>query len=136
MDICNIFIVNVYNFILVNKANSHKSRALSTINVFNGCVVKYWLLSRSVIYCFLDSKRIGSNVQLYREYCSQRNAVQRDVKFAKDNYFRRKLEESKRDYGKLCNVTGMVMIDFRKVFDTCDHSILLCKLDCMGIGPD
>ena len=77
-----------------------------------------------------------SNVQIYGEYCSQRNAVQRDVKFAKDNYFRRKLEESKRDYGKLCNVTGMVMIDFRKVFDTCDHSILLCKLDCMGIGPD
>ena len=34
------------------------------------------------------------------------------------------------------HVTSMVMIDFRKAFDTCDHSILLSKLDCMGIGPD
>ena len=34
------------------------------------------------------------------------------------------------------NVTGMVMIDLQKAFDTCDHSVLLQKLDCMGIDPD
>ena len=34
------------------------------------------------------------------------------------------------------NVTGMVMIDLQKAFDTCDHSVLLQKLDCMGIEPD
>ena len=33
-------------------------------------------------------------------------------------------------------MTGMVMIDLRKAFDTSDHHILLRKLDCMGIGPD
>ena len=31
------------------------------------------------------------------------------------------------------NVTGMVMIDLQKAFDTCDHSILLRKLSKMGI---
>ena len=32
------------------------------------------------------------------------------------------------------NVTGMVMIDLQKAFDTCDHSILLQKLKCMGVA--
>ena len=45
-------------------------------------------------------KNRGDN-ELYKEYCRQRNAVQRDIKLAKANYFRQKLNESKGDSGKL-----------------------------------
>ena len=50
---------------------------------------------------FSKFKKNRSNEQLYKEYCSQRNAVQRDIKFAKANYFRQRLNESKGDSGKL-----------------------------------
>ena len=50
-------------------------------------------------------KSIG-NGDIYREYCSQRNKVQRDIRFAKSNFFRRKLDESGSDSGKLWRELG------------------------------
>ena len=50
---------------------------------------------------FRRFKKNREDAELYKEYCRQRNAVQRDVKFAKADYFRRKLNESKGDSGKL-----------------------------------
>ena len=47
-----------------------------------------------------------SNEALYREYCSQRNKVQRDIRFAKSDYFRRKLDQSGNDSGKLWKQLG------------------------------
>ena len=37
-------------------------------------------------------KKNRKNSELYREYCSRRNKAQRDIKFAKANYFRQKLD--------------------------------------------
>lgn len=45
-------------------------------------------------------KRDKSEV-VYREFCKLRNAVQRDIKVAKQGYFRRCVEQSKGDSGKL-----------------------------------
>ena len=42
-----------------------------------------------------------SNVQLYKEFCEVRNAVQRDVKWAKENFFKRGIDKNKGDSGKL-----------------------------------
>ena len=55
---------------------------------------------------FAKFKRNRSNENLYRDYCSQRNKVQRDVKFAKSDYFRRKIDESGKDSGKLWRQLG------------------------------
>ena len=50
---------------------------------------------------FSRCKKERSNTALYRQFCKLRNAVQRDVKFAKQNYFRRKIDQNKGDSGKL-----------------------------------
>ena len=55
---------------------------------------------------FARFKRDRSNVSLYKEYCSQRNLVQRDIKFAKSDYFRRKITESGHDSSKLWRQLG------------------------------
>ena len=47
-----------------------------------------------------------SHYTLYGEYCSQRNKVQRDIKFAKSDYFRRRIDESGNDSGKLWKQLG------------------------------
>ena len=55
---------------------------------------------------FSRFKKDRSNESLYREYCSQRNEVQRDIKLAKSDYFRRRLDESGNDSGKLWKQLG------------------------------
>ena len=55
---------------------------------------------------FSRFKRDRSNGELYTEYCSQRNKVQRDIKFAKSDFFRRKLDESGNDSGRLWKQLG------------------------------
>ena len=42
-----------------------------------------------------------SNVSVYSEFCKVRNGVQRDIKLAKENYFKRGIEQNKGDSGKL-----------------------------------
>jgi hypothetical protein len=46
-------------------------------------------------------KKERSNLALYRDFCRVRNAVQRDIKMAKSNYLRLKLEQSNGDSKKL-----------------------------------
>ena len=46
-------------------------------------------------------KKDRSNQALYREFCKIRNAVQRDIKVAKQSYFRSKVEENRGNAGKL-----------------------------------
>ena len=46
-------------------------------------------------------KRDPSNESLYREFCKTRNAVQRDIKLAKESYFKRGVERNRLDSGKL-----------------------------------
>lgn len=50
---------------------------------------------------FKRFKRDKSNGVLYAAYCKQRNTVQRDIKSAKSEYFRRRLNECEGDSGKL-----------------------------------
>ena len=42
-----------------------------------------------------------NDVSLYSDYCKIRNRVQRDVKMAKENYFKRKVEQNRGNSGKL-----------------------------------
>ena len=46
-------------------------------------------------------KKDGANVSLYAEFCKVRNQVQRDIKLAKGEYFKKKVEQNKGDSGKL-----------------------------------
>ena len=55
---------------------------------------------------FAKFKKDRNNQDIYRQYCAQRNKVQREVKFAKSNYFRRKIDESGSDSGKLWRQLG------------------------------
>ena len=41
------------------------------------------------------------NVVLYSEFCKVRNALQRDIKFAKETYFQKGVDQFKGDSGKL-----------------------------------
>ena len=50
---------------------------------------------------FSRFKADRSNSQLYREFCQLRNAVQRDVKLAKESFFKQKVQQNKGDSGKL-----------------------------------
>ena len=72
------------------------------------------------------------NESLYREFCKTRNAVQRDIKLAKQTYFKRGVERNKLDSGKLwghlkslgyskvgSNSTGIVLEEGgSKIFDS------------------
>ena len=56
----------------------------------------------------LRFKRDPKNVELYREYCKVRNAVQRDVKKAKEDFFKQGVEKNQRDAGKLwCHLRSL-----------------------------
>ena len=48
-------------------------------------------------------KRNRSNEVLFKEYCKVRNAVQRDIRLAKENFFKQGVEKNKGDSGKLWN---------------------------------
>ena len=48
--------------------------------------------------CF---KKDRNNQALYKDYCRVRNLVQRDIKQAKEFYFKRKVEEDRKDSNKL-----------------------------------
>ncbi len=50
---------------------------------------------------FGQYKRDRTNKEVYREYCSVRNRVQRDVRLAKKVYYRSMMERSDGDSGKL-----------------------------------
>ena len=52
----------------------------------------------SLLSCF---KKDRTNVSLYAEFCKVRNQVQRDIKMAKGEYFKNKVEQNKGDSGKL-----------------------------------
>ena len=41
---------------------------------------------------FLRYRKNRKNVQLYKEFCVMRNAVQRDIKLAKETFFKRGVE--------------------------------------------
>lgn len=46
-------------------------------------------------------KKDKNNVSLYKEFCKIRNSVQRDVKLAKANFFKQKVQQNKGDSDKL-----------------------------------
>ena len=46
-------------------------------------------------------KKNRTNTDLFREFCKVRNAVQRDIKFAKENFFKTQLNRCKGNSGKL-----------------------------------
>ena len=50
---------------------------------------------------FSRFKNDRSNTDVYREYCRLCNAVQRDVKLAKEEFFRQKVRQDKGDSAKL-----------------------------------
>ena len=50
---------------------------------------------------FKRFRKDRGNVELYREYCRMRNKVQRDVKLAKEFYFRGQIERNRNNSGKL-----------------------------------
>ena len=52
-------------------------------------------------FLFGQYKRDRTNLDVYREYCRVRNRVQRDVKLAKQTYFKGVIERSEGDSGKL-----------------------------------
>jgi hypothetical protein len=55
---------------------------------------------------FAMFKRYKSRPGAYSEYCKQRNLVQRDIKFAKADFFRHKLNVNKDDSSKLWRQLG------------------------------
>ena len=50
---------------------------------------------------FSRFRKDRDNEVLYREYCRVRNSVQRDIKAAKENFFKQGVREKKGDSGKL-----------------------------------
>ena len=50
---------------------------------------------------FTRFRKDRNNSPLYREYCKVRNAVQRDIKMAKESFFKRGVEQNQGDSGKL-----------------------------------
>ena len=52
-------------------------------------------------FLFGQYKRDRTNLDVYGEYCRVRNRVQRDVKLAKQTYFKGVIERSEGDSGKL-----------------------------------
>ena len=65
---------------------------------FNGDILA-GIRRRDVL--FKRFRRDRGNVELYREYCQVRNKVQRDIKLAKQFYFRNQIERNRDNSGKL-----------------------------------
>ena len=65
---------------------------------FNGDILA-GIRRRDVL--FKRFRRERGNVELYREYCRVRNKVQRDIKLAKQFYFRNQIERNRDNSGKL-----------------------------------
>ena len=80
---------------------------------------------------FARSRQDRGNVALYKEYCKVRNAVQRELKLAKEFYFKREVERNRGDssklwghlkslgYSKVSNSTSGIVLEENgnKVFD-------------------
>ena len=78
-------------------------------------------------------KRDKNNESLYKDYCKVRNAVQRDIKLAKENFFKQGVVKNRGDSGKLWN--HLKSLGYSKKTSYSSSNIVLEDKGCKVFDP-
>ena len=99
VDFCLSEFLRLFTTAIDKVAPFHEVRVRKRPNPWMNSTILAAIRKRDSL--FRRFKRDRENVSLYREYCKVRNAVQRDIKRAKEDFFKQKVERSKGNSAKL-----------------------------------